>query len=577
MDKQLFYDRLIATLDRVKSNYTLDSVHDALIVWFAENCLLLDPDEVKSSIVIDSKAEGVDAVLVDHTRNEVCFLAARTVERFENTDKNFPETDVKSTLSGIEFLLKGDYKGKITTALENMVDEYHELVSLHYYATRVIFVALKAQPIDDKYIEHFRKECLPIQVDFHDFSRLQEFYEKVFLPRMQDAPEVLSFEIPSAPHGKDSPHQSRVFTCRGRDLARMYDEHGERIFQRNVRYSLGMRSRSINGQILETATNGTQNKDFWYFNNGITIVCKKIEPVPSGKMIRLHQPQIINGAQTTYALHEALNAGKLTDEVEVLIKAIATSDDAFIDSVTLYTNSQNSIRLRDLCSNDEIQRKLQKIMLAYGYFYQRKRGETCGPDYAGRVISNETAAQAYMALYLDKPSQAKAQKGAIFSKEPTGYYGAIFDESEQLLAEKFLMSWKLLGYVEGRKREYKKRYDSVESLPMEDSSKQAVYRFDFLLHSEYFILNLLGDFLKDKAFDVCTDKKAIMNVVGAADSGDKVVADEYEAIKTEFAALMDKRKTVHGYYHNKFFKNEKSAGLIRDHFNKSYPFVQAIP
>jgi hypothetical protein len=135
-------------------------------------------------------------------------------------------------------------------------------------------------------------------------------------------------------------------------------------------------------------------------------------------VITLTDAQIINGAQTTYALIEAYKNGELKENVEVLIKMIETDDKNFLENVTLYTNSQNAIRLRDLCSNDEIQLKIQKILLdSYQYFYERKRGEfdslyptidakrkLLRDNFKVKVISNEKAAQSFLAMYLDKPA-----------------------------------------------------------------------------------------------------------------------------------------------------------------------------
>ncbi|MBP8975324.1 MAG: AIPR family protein [Bacteroidetes bacterium] len=305
----------------------------------------------------DSRAEGIDAILVDQENFELIFIQAKLVNDYDSTKKNFPENDIKLTLQRIRFLLRGDYKGNMTPALENLVDEYHELDRTGDYKTSVIFLTLKRKPIDNKYIEDFKKDFSQVEIKFFDFGKFYDFYVNDYLKMRAISPKIISFEVVSGLLKKDNPQKSRVFTCKGKELARIYNEHKERIFQQNVRYSLGLRSKSINRQILETAKDNTRSMNFWYFNNGITIICKKIIESTSEKLVMLEDPQIINGAQTTYALHEAFINGNLKENVEVLIKAIQADDRNFIENVTLYTNSQNAIRLRDLCSNDEIQLK----------------------------------------------------------------------------------------------------------------------------------------------------------------------------------------------------------------------------
>lgn len=580
MNKRDFFDRFTSLLENTKERYELENIHDALILWFGENCLSLDPEDVKERIVQDKHAEGIDAVLIDQQNYNLFFIQAKIAARFDDTENNFQENDIKLTLGGIEFLIKGDYKGKITPELENLIDEYHEFDRTGDYKTTVLFLALKKEPIDSKYIINFKRNFSKVGVDFRSFEWLFDFYVNKYLPMRAAPPKKISFEVLTNLLTKDSPNKSRVFTCKGKELAKIYNDHRDAIFQQNVRYSLGLRPKSINRQILETAIDTMRDVAFWYFNNGITIVCKAINEATSGKVINLDEAQIINGAQTTYALHEAYKNGMLKDNVEVLIKAIESNDRNFIESVTLYTNSQNAIRLRDLCSKDEIQTKIQKILLdSYKYFYERARGEfdslyptpnakekLLGRNYKSRIINNENAAQSFLAMYLNKPAQAKSEKGRIFMKDVAGFYDDIFKKNDDIIPEKFLMSWKLLKYIEMRKKEYKNRYKMAESLP--DDEKKEIYKYDFLLHSEYFILNLFKDFLRNERFNIDSKKDDLLNVFNKIDANDTKILEYYEDIKNLLAKYIAIIRTQPSYYHNKFFKNEQSIALVKNSFNQ---------
>ncbi len=590
MNERDFFDRFISLLENTKERYELDDIHDALILWFGENYLSLDPEDLKERIVKDKHAEGIDAVLIDQRNYNLFFLQAKTVITFDNTTNNFPENDVKLTLAGVRFLVKSDYKGKITPELENLIDEYHELDRTGDYKTTVLFLTLKKEPFDKKYIEVFKNDFPKVEVDFYSFEWLFDFYVNKYLPMRAAPPKRISFEVLTNLLTKDSPNKSRVFTCKGKELAKIYNDHRDAIFQQNVRYSLGLRPKSINRQILETAIDTTRDVSFWYFNNGITIVCKTINESTSGKVINLDDAQIINGAQTTYALYEAYKNGKLKENVEVLIKAIESNDRDFIESVTLYTNSQNAIRLRDLCSKDEIQTKIQKILLdSYKYFYERARGEfeslyptpeakekLLFKDYKSKIINNENAAQSFLALYLNKPAQAKSEKGRIFMKDTAGFYDDIFKKNDDIIPEKILMSWKLLKYIEAQKKEYKKQYKIADDLPEEDKRNE-IYKYDFLLHSEYFILNLFKDFLINGQFDIDSKKDDLLNVINKIDANDTKILEYYETIKNLLAEYIEDRRKKAGYYHNKFFKNEQSIALVRDFFIQKYAFIEVMP
>jgi hypothetical protein len=590
MNKADFFDRFIMILKNTKEKYDLDSIHDGFIVWLGENFFLLDPLDVKDRIVKDSHAEGIDAVLLNQSEYEICFIQAKTVEAFKNTAKNFPENELKNVLEGVRFLLRGNYKGKITSELENIVDEYHDLDQTGDYVTKIYFFALKQAPVDMKYVEEFKKDFNGIQIKYFGFDEIFDFFVNKYLILRSPPPDRISFEVMSNLLEKDLPSKSRVFIIKGKELAKVYNDHKERIFQQNVRYSLGVRSRSINRQIAETAINKGRGPFFWYFNNGITIVCNKIKTSTSGKVINLFKPQIINGAQTTYALYEGYKEGKLNEDVEVLIKVIETDDKHFIEKVTLYTNSQNAIRLRDLCSNDDIQDKIQKLMLSsYRFFYERKRGEfvslyrteeskesLLGKDFRTRIIDNENVAQCMLAFYLQKPSQAKAEKARIFLKDKIGFYDDIFNKNDDLLTEKILLSWKLFKFIDGKRSEYRKEYRKAETLA--EKNKEKIYRYDYLLHSEFFILNLFVDFIEFEGYDIGKNRDHILKVIELIDGKDKkkIIEKSFMTIKDTFADYAAELKKKPNYYHNKFFKNEKSIALVRNFFNREHKFVKVL-
>jgi hypothetical protein len=597
ISKKDFFDRFIELLSNIKDTYELDNIHDALIVWFGENYLSLDPMTVKERIARDSHAEGVDSILVDEEGFNLHFVQSRTVTDFKNTEKNYPEGDLASTLQGIRFLIKDNYKGNITPKLENLVDEFHELDKTGHYKTSVVFITLKQPPADDKYLRAFNKDFPSVEISFFDFDWLYKFYTKDYLVRTARPPENISFTVLTNLLKKESPIKSYAFIAKADELARIYNDYKERIFQSNIRYSLGMREKSINKQIYET-THSDKSDKFWYFNNGITIVCDELIPAASEKVVNLKNAQIINGAQTTYAVYEAYQEGKLKDDVNILIKAIESKDRQFNDLITLYTNSQNAIKLRDLLSNLQIQTEIQSILLGtYKYFYERKRGEfessyptieakkkLLGDDYKEKIISNENAAQAFLSLYLDKPAEAKSKKGKIFLKDG-GFYDSIFDNREPLLAEKLILSWKILKYVESKKKDFNKLYSAALSIwgrkknqELTDDEKEIIVNvlFDFLFHSEYFILSLFRDFLLNAGYDINSQKDAIKKVIGLIDSNDKAIENMYDDIKTTFKEHIEEQRKIHGYYHNKYFKNEKSIALVREYFKSKFDFIEIL-
>ena len=583
--KENFYGRLVGALKRTKEDFELRNIHDALIVWYAQNRYFIDPEDIKDRIVEDRHAEGIDAVLFDRSNNRFIFVQAKTVESYEQTKKHLGENELKKVTAGFRLLVSEKIEGIITPLLRNLIDEYKEYDNKGYFDTEILILTLKKRPVSFKYLDRLKQDYDKLGYEVIDFDGLFGLYNK-YLKTTPQPPDQITFEAKERLLLKPRPHKSVVFTCKGKKLAEIYMDNKDNILEQDVRLSLGTKSKSINKQILETAKSAERSNLFWYFNNGVTIVCKEILESTVGNCVTLRKPQIINGAQTTDALSQAFQEGLLKDDVEVLIKAIESGDKSFIENVTLYTNSQNAIKLRDLCSNDEIQKEIQIIIRdSYGYFYERKRGEVEAREAINgkggkktrkfskaKIISNENAAQAFLSFYLDKPAEAKITRWRIFMKETGGYYEDIFNPKDDILAEKLFFCWEILKSIQVKKKEYRKVYrNAYKSGPRR---MREIYKEEFLLYADFFILNLLKDFIRNDGFDIENKKPDIEALILRFREDDNYLNEKYGIIKGALKAYLSKKQKEPGFYHKKFFDSEKSIALIRADLNKQFGFIK---
>jgi len=170
----------------------------------------------------------------------------------------------------------------------------------------------------------------------------------------------------------------------------------ERLIAQNVRYFLGNEN-DVNREIRETLISGN-SEDFWFLNNGLTIVCDQIMPVANGcHPLTLVNPQIVNGGQTAHVLHSVgsdtlMQRGKGS-------KLIETNNAEFTERIGLASNTQSRILGRDLRANDHVQTRLAEIILSHGYFYRRKRGER-SPLPTARTIDAARAGSVDFSLRL---------------------------------------------------------------------------------------------------------------------------------------------------------------------------------
>jgi hypothetical protein len=208
------------------------------------------------------------------------------------------------------------------------------------------------------------------------------------------------------------------------EVAALIDRHGERLLERNVRRYLGLQGNRVNEAIRDTLR-GADRNNFYFYNNGITLTCDKFTYNALQNVdyqVRVENLQIINGGQTCMTIFKTLKEYPLNlnpQDAQVLIRLYQLpSDNAdLVKHITIATNSQNPVDLRDLMANDEVQRRLETDIGQLGFTYRRKRMDSLVKP---SDITSGVAAEAVLSVWRKKPHQAK-----FFSRE---HFGKLYTE-----------------------------------------------------------------------------------------------------------------------------------------------------
>jgi hypothetical protein len=343
----------------------------------------------------------------------------------------------------------------------------------------------------------------------------------------------------------DGPLKGIVATVAATELVNLITERDnpacvmDDVFNENVRIYQKLKNR-INRSIYETALSD-KNFEFWYLNNGVTIVCDECRYQPNSRSpkAKLSNLQIVNGGQTTRALFEAgqKDATKL-EQVLVLVRICETRKDYRIsERISETTNSQTPVRTRDLHANDRIQRKLEEQFRSLGWFYERKRNQHQDKSKVER-LDNELLGQLYLAYYLNMPSEAKNQKVVVFGEE----YDDIFDE-DVISAERMLIPYHIFLPLEQMKKEIQKKKRKKEAINEEEA---------FISRATFHLVSAVRIIAEHNKLDVTKKKDAGIAI-------DKAIEYVGKVVKTESA----KRGSL--YTHDKFFKEIPTNKIIADY------------
>jgi hypothetical protein len=215
----------------------------------------------------------------------------------------------------------------------------------------------------------------------------------------------------------------------------------EKLFIENVRNYIGLTP--VNLDIKKTLDAVSERTYFPFLNNGLAIICDKIERHPvKEKEFTLTFPRIINGCQTTNELFKKYKESaeeNSIDDIEIVAKVISTNDNNLKKMIIHAANNQNSID-KDLHSLNDFHEKIETYYLgkderAFHIYFERLRGQHSNVNPPYSRVNIETLARSFISVFLRKPHEMKSnavsviekfqKEGKIFnssSQEPTQYY-----------------------------------------------------------------------------------------------------------------------------------------------------------
>jgi hypothetical protein len=428
-------------LKEVRESHPVWTLDNAFVHWFLRAFLVADDELAARAVTGVSHDKGVDAVLIDDETSKVfllqgkCRLGDKAPQEKRNDVLEFARLARVIRGSAAEFAtfrkgidpLVGD---KLDKARKRLAKGYS--LQLYYVTTGKC-----SSPLKDEAESEVNQANGNSDISVLDrkevFALLSDYLGGA-------APPVPSLDLHVDSSGsvdgmiqrydKKTGIESWILTMAGKDVGLLYREAGDRLFARNIRGYQG--KTEINDGMERTLQKEAVH--FWYFNNGITIVCNSArKTAEKGQAIlRVSNPQIINGQQTTRTLDKYPQS---TSSVLVRVISIPRDDhqnevqfERLVSNIVAATNWQNAILPSDLRSNDQRQVLLERDLAKLRYHYIRKRQtkreakRTRGAQYYFR-IKKEELAQSVAGCELD-PKEVRSGKEGLF-KVPS--YDKIFD------------------------------------------------------------------------------------------------------------------------------------------------------
>jgi hypothetical protein len=208
---------------------------------------------------------------------------------------------------------------------------------------------------------------------------------------------------------------------------------GARLTSKNLRQFRGLTE--VNESIAKTL--GTSPHNFWYFNNGITILCEALRKKPLGGnnnetgTFECNGASVVNGAQTVGTIVDVSKAsGTNLQNSRVLVRLVSLENcpEGFAEEITRAANTQNRIERRDFAALDPNQKRLRtELYLEYQKEYAYQTGEQAPQGDSGCTLDEAAVALACRSSDVALAVQAKREVGMLYEDITKPPYTAIFN------------------------------------------------------------------------------------------------------------------------------------------------------
>lgn len=208
---------------------------------------------------------------------------------------------------------------------------------------------------------------------------------------------------------------------------------GVRLTSKNLRQFRGLTE--VNEAIAKTLTSSSEK--FWYFNNGITILCESLRKKPLGGnnnetgTFECKGASVVNGAQTVGTIVDVSKAnGAALQKARVLVRLVSLENcpEGFADEITRAANTQNRIEKRDFAALDPNQKRLRtELFLENQKEYAYQTGEQPPQGDLGCTLDEAAVALACKCADVSLAVQAKREIGMLYDDITKPPYTGIFN------------------------------------------------------------------------------------------------------------------------------------------------------
>ncbi|MFF0226665.1 AIPR family protein [Streptomyces sp. NPDC004629] len=428
-------------------------------------------DEAAAGVIDGRDDFGIDCVAFSNSGSELWLIQAKW------KNKGTAGFDTEAALKLVHGLKKLDNRDldHFNERLQLLADRVHGVLRLPTCKVNLIIALIG----DGRLSPEIQNILNDAAHEFGGLGRTVEYrvldqrdFHRAVREDLEPQPITLRATMDREWYTRETPYKAVIGEVSADQLAHWYggkgnDQghdkgHGERLYDRNVRQSLGLTG--VNQTMVESMIEDPEG--FMYRHNGITVQCDRIEQEYHAKRavgqpttLILHNASVVNGAQTVTSAFRAYERDpEAVADAYVLVRIISLdgAPENFGRSITKATNTQNHMERRDFIAIDTVQSEIQKdFRLSLDKEYVFRRGELDPAPESGCSVTEAATALACMHRESSLAVRVKGSTNVLWEEGRGGAYTRLF--GQQPTAQQIWRAVQVLRLVRDRLTELRSK------------------------------------------------------------------------------------------------------------------------
>lgn len=361
----------------INSNYyqqNFDNDGQRFVAWYVQNIHRRDQNETVEDVTDGPNDRQIDAIVVDDDASTVYVIRGKFIRK--GTVDSEPLREVLASWVQLKNIVELQAEGN--EKLKRRLPEFRTALEEDYNVSFELIVTGELTEGAKNVLEHFQRELtesddFPAEIHIVDEDKMRLRFDMA-LDRVD--PKInhqLELENGKYMDMKLDGTNCIVAAIPLKECIKFPGIKDGTLFQKNVRQALGNNNR-VNKGMKETIY-GPSSGDFFFMHNGITATCDNVRI--SDNQLSVENLNVVNGCQSLNTMYSCSEQVNRLEEAYVMFRFYEVPQRERTDRISISTNSQSTVKPRDLRSND-----LRVVGLKNAYehrypngYFKTKRGE----------------------------------------------------------------------------------------------------------------------------------------------------------------------------------------------------------